>query len=67
MSDSMDVIILKHKLDALINMVDDIQKCWASNENLAKAVPHLTKACDCIVKEIIKYQKKIKAEKKKYG
>ena len=65
MSDSMDVIILKHKLDTLVNMVDDIQKCWASNKNLAEAVPHLTKACGCIVKEITKYQKKIKTDRRK--
>jgi len=59
MSDSMDVVILKHKLARLADMIYDIKKCWTPNTNLDKAVPHLEKAAGWIKREIKAYEKKI--------
>lgn len=59
MSDSVDVVILKHKLATLANMIYDIKKCWVPNKNLEKMIPHLEKAIDWLKKELKAYEKKI--------
>ena len=67
MSDSMDIVILKHKLARLADMIYDIKKCWIPNKNLEKMIPHLEKAVGWLKKELKEYEKKIKAEEKISG
>jgi len=65
MSDSMDVVILKHKLARLVDMIYDIRKCWVSNKNLEKMIPHLEKAIGWLKKELKAYEKKIPYDRRK--
>jgi len=66
MSDSMDVIILRHNLGKLADVIYDIKKCWVPNKNLEKMIPHLEKAIGWLKKELKAYEKKIAYDRKKY-
>ena len=57
MSKETDVLIYKHWIIRLANMVYDIRKSWTPNENLDQAIPYLDKALCYIKLELEKEEK----------